>query len=1127
VKAGLLPRLAKAVTAVYVEATTDDTEARVLKGLRRQVQDMPGDLGLIAALAALRRGRYLESGQKVLLVLDQFEQWLHARRNEENTELVQALRHCDGGRLQCVVMVRDDFWMATTRFMSALEIELLQGKNLAPVDLFDPRHAKKVLAAFGRAFGTLPERAGDLPRDEEAFLDQAVAGLAQDGKVISVRLALFAEMVKGKPWTPATLKEVGGMEGVGVTFLEETFAASTAPPQHRLHQKAAQAVLRALLPEQGTDIKGNMRSHADLLEASSYASRLKDFASLLRILDGELRLLTPTDPEGVASENAASTKAVAGAKYYQLTHDYLVHSLRDWLTRKQKESRRGRAELLLADRAAVWNARPENRQLPSLRQWLSIRWLTAKKKWTPPQRSMMGKAGTYHALRAGVLFALLAVIGWGGWEVHGSLRASGLVQQVLDADVEKVPDIVREMERYRRWAEPRLRTSYAEAESAGNADRQLRASLALLPADDGQKQYLRGRLLVAAPQEVLVLRQELAAGKDDWLASLWQVVERPEKQPQRLRAACALALYDPENPQWGKASGEVVAQLVVENPVYLEPWLKGFRPVGPALRPALIAVYLDKREDRAAERGLATNILADYAADDANVLGDLILDAEAKQFVVLAPRLQPHREALMARMEEELKKKLAADVAEEKQVALARRQARAGEALLYLGRVDVVWPLLKHRPDPTVRSYLVNGFADHGVEAATLVRRLQVPDVEVSERRGLLLALGAYAPERVPDGVREPLLQKLLDDYEHHPDAGVHGSTEWLLRQWGRLADVRAIEERQRGKPADRRQWYVNGQGQTYTIVREGEPFWMGSPESEANRRPDEKRHLRKIPRSFAIAAKAVTRGQFERFLEANPAIKKEFDANGQAAPLLKQYSPEADTPIVLVNWYLAAQYCNWLSKEEGIEEAQWCYPSDPKKITVGMVLAPEFLEKTGYRLPTEAEWECACRAGAETSRSHGGGDELLGAYAWYLKTSPDRSQVVGRLRPNDWGLFDVQGNVWQWCHDAYRHPYPTKAEGATGDTMDMKDTLSNNYRVLRGGSFNNQASSVRSASVPTVHRRSGTSTAVFVRRGPCLAGIRQVTPAECARVQSPGGRPVSGHRQAVRPHEVQARQVW
>src|SRR5262249_50846151 len=107
---------------------------------------------------ALRQGRYLEAGQKVLLVLDQFEQWLHARRSQENTELVKALRQCDGGRVQGLVMVRDDFWMAATRFMASLEISLLQGHNCAAVDLFDLRHARKVLTAFGRAFGALPEK---------------------------------------------------------------------------------------------------------------------------------------------------------------------------------------------------------------------------------------------------------------------------------------------------------------------------------------------------------------------------------------------------------------------------------------------------------------------------------------------------------------------------------------------------------------------------------------------------------------------------------------------------------------------------------------------------------------------------------------------------------------------------------------------------------------------------------------------------------------------------------------------------------------------------------------------------------------------------------------------------------
>src|SRR5262249_31650674 len=190
------------------------------------------------------RGRGLPAGQKMLLVLDQFEQWLHAKKEEENAELVQALRQCDGGRVQCIVMVRDDFWMAVTEFLGALEIRLIEGQNSAAVSLFDLRHARKVLAAFGRAFGALPENVPDQTKEQDAFLDQAMASLAQEHKVISVRLVLFAEMVKGMPWTPATLKEVGGTEGVGVTFLEETFSAATAPPEHRYHQKAARAILK-------------------------------------------------------------------------------------------------------------------------------------------------------------------------------------------------------------------------------------------------------------------------------------------------------------------------------------------------------------------------------------------------------------------------------------------------------------------------------------------------------------------------------------------------------------------------------------------------------------------------------------------------------------------------------------------------------------------------------------------------------------------------------------------------------------------------------------------------------------------------------------------------------------------
>ena len=87
--------------------------------------------------------------------------------------------------MQCIVMVRDDFWMAATRFMRELEVRLVEGQNSAAVDLFPIRHAEKVLAAFGRAFGVLPDNPSETSRDQKHFLERAVAGLAQEGKVIS------------------------------------------------------------------------------------------------------------------------------------------------------------------------------------------------------------------------------------------------------------------------------------------------------------------------------------------------------------------------------------------------------------------------------------------------------------------------------------------------------------------------------------------------------------------------------------------------------------------------------------------------------------------------------------------------------------------------------------------------------------------------------------------------------------------------------------------------------------------------------------------------------------------------------------------------------------------------------
>src|SRR5208282_26619 len=169
--AGLLPRLDPSVVKVYLEASGNGTEERLLRNLRRRLPGLNDELGLVEVLAALRRGQGLAPGDKVLLVIDQFEQWLHLHGGEKEAELISALRQCDGIHVQCLVMVRDDFWLAVSRFMQALEIRVVEGENSRLVDLFDVRHARKVLAALGHAFGAIPELGRS--KEQDGFLDQA------------------------------------------------------------------------------------------------------------------------------------------------------------------------------------------------------------------------------------------------------------------------------------------------------------------------------------------------------------------------------------------------------------------------------------------------------------------------------------------------------------------------------------------------------------------------------------------------------------------------------------------------------------------------------------------------------------------------------------------------------------------------------------------------------------------------------------------------------------------------------------------------------------------------------------------------------------------------------------------
>jgi formylglycine-generating enzyme required for sulfatase activity/tRNA A-37 threonylcarbamoyl transferase component Bud32 len=357
-----------------------------------------------------------------------------------------------------------------------------------------------------------------------------------------------------------------------------------------------------------------------------------------------------------------------------------------------------------------------------------------------------------------------------------------------------------------------------------------------------------------------------------------------------------------------------------------------------------------------------------------------------------------------------------------------RRQANAAAALLHLQAADPAWPLFKHGPDPTTRSYLIHRLAAVGLGPQVLLRRLETEDDE-SARRALLLALGEYPRPEVAS-----LLPRLLAEYRTNPDPGTHSALDWLLRQrWGQADRLRAADAELAGRPPGARRWYVNRHGDTLAVVPGPVEFTMGEPGGGMQRR--------QVGRSFALATREVTVEQFRAFVK---------DA-GIRTWSASSYSPAPDGPAVSVSWYQAAAYCRWLSEKEGIPPEQMCYP-ELSKFASGMALAPGLLGRTGYRLPTEAEWEYAARAGAATGRFYGCADELLGRYAWYLHNAEDHARPVGRLKPNDLGLFDVLGNAREWCQTAAEERIESGAVVADRESVGrVADDLG---MVLRGGAF-------------------------------------------------------------------------
>jgi formylglycine-generating enzyme required for sulfatase activity len=423
-----------------------------------------------------------------------------------------------------------------------------------------------------------------------------------------------------------------------------------------------------------------------------------------------------------------------------------------------------------------------------------------------------------------------------------------------------------------------------------------------------------------------------------------------------------------------------------------------------------------------------------------------LLQADASQFPTLLSGASRQRGDAVKAIHTALQPELG-DSTNGGRLRRAARVRNAAVVFLRLGRADDAQSLLAVSEDPTARTMFMLEMRDFGVTPALLLKTLPQWQ-DAASRQALLLAIVPYIDEELSPETERAIADVAVEVLHNSSTQTERSAAELLLR---RLNRDDMIEELNRtlgqtaleAKSLSARDWWVTSQGQTMRVVRGPVTFNMGSPEDEWGRGGDETFAPKTIPYSFATSVHEVTLQQMQRYQS-----DVDFAEDVAGDPLC---------PATKVSFDAAVRYCRWLSEQEGIPEDQMCYGAGPTPGASDAYLVDEHLLRTGYRLLTDDEWEYVCRAGSATPWFCGSSEDHLPAFAWFSINAGERLHQVGSLLPNSSGLFDVAGNVGEWCHS-----------GATD----------RRFR-LRGGDYSSQARLLRSAQ-RQVHSKTGYSFTGF-----------------------------------------------
>lgn len=657
-------------------------------------------------------------------------------------------------------------------------------------------------------------------------------------------------------------------------------------------------------------------------------------------------------------------------------------------------------------------------------------------------------------------------------------RAISQVNSLTISQPESVDFILETLQPYNSDVVPHLRERNATQKMTERERGRLLIGLIHLDAEleQSERTQLASKILDYAFEQPIsefkMVCQQITSYAEKLAPELWKMLRDSElSNDKRLKAAAALAVFEPDSDSWSLATFDVVGMLLASDSLQLPQWIEVLRPIRGKLRDALKDKFSFAELER--ERINAANTLEALFGDDGQLMTDLILQAEVVQFPSIATVLPPHKKTATSILKDELSRPIDEGLGEQAIQRIYQRKANAACALLVLEETGPTFDVLKFSPNHELRTHIIHRIGPCAVPNAFLFEAL-AKEKDPGVLSALVLAAGEYSIEVFVDSQRRKFIPLVTKLYETNPHPAVHSAAEWLMKHWKdfdiQLADAQKriplVQTLEEVPIAESPTWYRTPTGLTMTVLPGPTEFRMGSPESESGSLSfEEVPHQRLIDRTIAVSTTEVTLELFREFIDEK---KDQFDKTSNpykfyqnTSAEIETYSPSQQCPMNLTSWLDAISFCRWLSEREGIPESEMCYPPI-KEITTRVQLPKDLLNRKGYRLLTAAEWEMTARAGTQTIRHYGINEEFLNEYCWYQKDSEGHMWPVGRLKPNGFGLFDTIGNAEEWTQSNWVDDYPVSPDGTPvrDELAGALDTL----KELRGGNFDSTLRFIRTA---------------------------------------------------------------